>query len=328
MQEFDPHVLDEKAVPPPEEFRKRARVRSLEQYREMYERAEREPEAFWGERAKLIDWFEPPTKVLEWDFPHAKWFTGGKLNVAYNCLDRHLTQNLNKPALLWEAEDGSSLQFTYAELHDRVCRFANALNSLGVKPGDCVAIYLPMVPELPIAMLACARIGAVHSVIFGGFSATALVDRIADAKSKILITADGGFRRGKIVPLKETADAALRNCPTIEKSVVVKRTGEKVDWQEGRDLWWHDLEKAASPDVSAEAFDSEHPLYILYTSGTTGKPKGVLHTSAGYLLQTMWTAQMVFDLRDEDVYWCTADIGWVTGHSYIVYGPLQMARPL
>ena len=210
MQEFDPHVLDEKAVPPPEEFRKRARVRSLEQYREMYERAEREPEAFWGEQAKMIDWFEPPTKVLEWDFPHAKWFTGGKLNVAYNCLDRHLTQNLNKPALLWEAEDGSSLQFTYAELHDRVCRFANALNSLGVKPGDCVAIYLPMVPELPIAMLACARIGAVHSVIFGGFSATALVDRIADAKSKILITADGGFRRGKIVPLKETADAALR----------------------------------------------------------------------------------------------------------------------
>ena len=322
MQEFDPHVLDEKAVPPPEEFRKRARVRSLEQYREMYERAEREPEAFWGERAKLIDWFEPPTKVLEWDFPHAKWFTGGKLNVAYNCLDRHLTQNLNKPALLWEAEDGSSLQFTYAELHDRVCRFANALNSLGVKPGDCVAIYLPMVPELPIAMLACARIGAVHSVIFGGFSATALVDRIADAKSKILITADGGFRRGKIVPLKETADAALRNCPTIEKSIVVKRTGEKVEWQEGRDLWWHDLEKAASPECVAEAFDSEHPLYILYTSGTTGKPKGVLHTSAGYLLQTMWTAQMVFDLRDEDVYWCTADIGWVTGHSYIVYGPL------
>jgi acetyl-CoA synthetase len=322
MQEFDPHVLDEKAVPPPEEFRKRARVRSLEQYREMYERAEREPEAFWGERAKLIDWFEPPTKVLEWDLPHAKWFTGGKLNVAYNCLDRHLTQDLNKPALLWEAEDGSSLQFTYAELHDRVCRFANALNSLGVKPGDCVAIYLPMIPELPIAMLACARIGAVHSVIFGGFSATALVDRIADAKSKILITADGGFRRGKIVPLKETADAALRTCPTIEKSVVVKRTGERVDWQEGRDLWWHDLEKGASPECVAEAFDSEHPLYILYTSGTTGKPKGVLHTSAGYLLQTMWTAQMVFDLRDDDVYWCTADIGWVTGHSYIVYGPL------
>ncbi len=322
MQEFDPHVLDEKAVPPPEDFSKRARVRSLEQYREMYEQAEREPEVFWGEQAKMIDWFEPPTKVLEWDLPHAKWFTGGKLNVAYNCLDRHLEKNLNKPALLWEAEDGSSLQFTYAELHERVCRFANALNSLGVKPGDCVAIYLPMIPELPIAMLACARIGAVHSVIFGGFSAAALVDRIADAKSKILITADGGFRRGKIVPLKETADAALRNCPTIEKSIVVKRTEEKIGWQEGRDLWWHDLEKAALPECAAESFDSEHPLYILYTSGTTGKPKGVLHTSAGYLLQTMWTAQMVFDLRDDDVYWCTADIGWVTGHSYIVYGPL------
>ena len=322
MQEFDPHVLDEKAIPPPEEFRKRARLRSLEQYREMYELAEREPEAFWGELAKMIDWFEPPAKVLEWDLPHAKWFTGGKLNVAYNCLDRHLTQNLNKPALLWEGEDGSSLQFTYAELHDRVCRFANALNSLGVKPGDCVTIYLPMIPELPIAMLACARIGAVHSVIFGGFSATALVDRIADSKSKMLITADGGFRRGKIVPLKETADAALRNSPTIEKSIVVKRTGEKVGWQEGRDVWWHELEKEASPECVAEGFDSEHPLYVLYTSGTTGKPKGVLHTSAGYLLQTMWTAQLVFDLRDDDVYWCTADIGWVTGHSYIVYGPL------
>ena len=273
MQEFDPHVLDEKAVPPPEDFSERARVRSLEQYREMYEQAEREPEVFWGEQATMIDWFEPPTKVLEWDLPHAKWFTGGKLNVAYNCLDRHLERNLNKPALLWEAEDGSSLQFTYAELHDRVCRFANALNSLGVKPGDCVAIYLPMVPELPIAMLACARIGAVHSVIFGGFSATALVDRIADAKSKILITADGGFRRGKIVPLKETADAALKNCPTIEKSIVVKRTEEKVGWQEGRDLWWHDLEKAASPECAATAFDSEHPLYILYTSGTRENPR-------------------------------------------------------
>jgi len=328
MQEFDPHVLDEKAVPPPEEFSRRARVSSLEQYREMYEQAAREPEIFWGEQAKMIDWFEPPANVLEWDSPHAKWFTGGKLNVAYNCLDRHLKKHLNKPALLWEAEDGSSLQFTYAELHERVCRFANALNTLGVKPGDCVAIYLPMIPELPIAMLACARIGAVHSVVFGGFSAVALADRIADAKSKILITADGGFRRGKIVPLKETADAALKNCPTIEKSIVVKRTEENVAWQEGRDLWWHDLENGALPECAAEPFDSEHPLYILYTSGTTGKPKGVLHTSAGYLLQTMWTTQMIFDLRDDDVYWCTADIGWVTGHSYIVYGPLANAATI
>ncbi len=228
----------------------------------------------------------------------------------------------NKPAILWEAEDGSTTQLTYAELHERVCRFANSLISLGVKPSDCVTIYLPMIPELPIAMLGCARIGAVHSVIFGGFSATALIDRIGDSKSKILITADGGFRRGKIVPLKETADAALKHCPTIEKSIVVRRTGLNVGWQEGRDLWWHDLEKTASKNCPAASLDSEHPLFILYTSGTTGKPKGVLHTSAGYLLQCTWSTRLVFDLHDDDIYWCTADIGWVTGHSYIVYGPL------
>ena len=322
MLEFDPHVLDEKPIPPPEEFSKRAHVKSLEEYRKMFEYAERDPEGFWGEQAKMIDWFEPYSQVLEWKLPHAKWFVGGKLNVSYNCLDRHVEKDANKPALFWEAEDGATLELTYAELLERVCRFANALLNLGVKAGDCVAIYLPMIPELPIAMLACARIGAIHSVIFGGFSATALVDRIADAKSKILITADGGYRRGKVIPLKETADAALKNCPTIEKSIVVKRTGEEVAWQEDRDLWWHDIEEAASKDCPAAPFDSEHPLYILYTSGTTGKPKGVLHTSAGYLLQTMWSTKLVFDLRDDDVYWCTADIGWVTGHSYIVYGPL------
>ena len=322
MLEFDPHVLDEKPIPPPEEFSKRAHVKSLEEYREIYARAVKDPEKYWGEQAKMLEWFEPPKKVLEWDFPHAKWFVGGKLNVSYNCLDRHLARNANKPALLWEAEDGSTVQFTYAELQKRVCKFANALTSLGVKAGDCVAVYMPMIPELPIAMLACARIGAMHSVVFGGFSATALADRIADGKSKILITADGGFRRGKIVPLKETADAALKNCPTVEKSIVVRRTAEKIAWQEGRDLWWHDLEEAASADCPALPFDSEQPLYILYTSGTTGKPKGVLHASAGYLLQCMWSTRLVFDLRDEDVYWCTADIGWVTGHSYIVYGPL------
>ena len=322
MLEFDPHVLDEKPIPPPGEFSKHAQVKSLEEYRKMFEYAERDPEGFWGEQAKMIDWFEPYSQVLEWNQPHAKWFVGGKLNVSYNCLDRHVEKEPNKPALFWEAEDGATLELTYAELLERVCRFANALLNLGVKAGDCVAIYLPMVPELPIAMLACARIGAIHSVIFGGFSATALVDRIADAKSKILITADGGYRRGKVVPLKDTADAALKNCPTIEKSIVVKRTAEKVAWEDGRDLWWHELEEAASKDCPATPFDSEQPLYILYTSGTTGKPKGVLHTSAGYLLQAMWTAKLVFDLRDDDVYWCTADIGWVTGHSYIVYGPL------
>jgi acetyl-CoA synthetase len=322
MQEFDPHVLDEKAIPPPQEFSENAHVKSLDEYRKMHERALQDPEEFWAEQAKMLDWFEEPAKTLEWNLPHAKWFTGGKLNVCYNCLDRHLEKNGNKPALLWEAEDGSELQFTYAELLQRVCKFANALKSIGVNPGDCVTIYLPMIPELPIAMLACARIGAMHSVIFGGFSAQSLIDRIGDARSKVLITADGGYRRGKIVPLKETADAALKDCPTIEKAIVVRRTGENVAWQEGRDLWWHDLETAARKDCPADPLDSEHPLFILYTSGTTGKPKGVLHTSAGYLLQTMWTSRLVFDLQDDDVYWCTADIGWVTGHSYIVYGPL------
>jgi acetyl-CoA synthetase len=322
MLEFDPHVLEESPIPPPEDFSKRAHVKSLEEYRKVYQYAERDPEAFWGEQSKMIDWFEPYSQVLEWKPPHAKWFVGGKLNVSHNCLDRHAEKQPNKPALFWEAEDGATLELTYAELLERVCRFANALLNLGVKAGDCVAIYLPMVPELPIAMLACARLGAIHSVVFGGFSATALADRIADAKSKILITADGGYRRGRVIPLKDTADAALKNCPTIERSIVVQRTGETVPWQEGRDLWWHDLEKAASKDCPATPFDSEQPLYILYTSGTTGKPKGVVHTSAGYLLQTMWTAKLVFDLRDDDVYWCTADIGWVTGHSYIVYGPL------
>ncbi|HTZ72927.1 MAG TPA: acetate--CoA ligase [Candidatus Aquilonibacter sp.] len=322
MQEFDPHVLEEKPIPPPADFSKRAHVKSLDEYRKLHERAARDPEAFWAEQAKMIDWFAPFDRVLEWNIPHAKWFIGGKLNVAYNCLDRHLEKRGNKPALLWEAEDGSRLEFTYRELHARVCKFANALSNLGVGPGDCVAIYMPMVPELPIAMLACARIGAMHSVVFGGFSATALADRIADAKSKILITADGGYRRGKIVPLKETADAALKNCPSIEKCVVVRRTGENVGWHDGRDLWWHELEKDASANAPAAPFDSEHPLYILYTSGTTGKPKGVLHTSGGYLLQCMWSTNLVFDLNEDDVYWCTADCGWVTGHSYLVYGPL------
>ena len=328
MQEFDPHVLDEPPIPPPAEFSKKARVRSMEEYEEMYAKAAADPEAFWAEEAENIDWFEAPKKILEWDVPHAKWFVGGKLNVSHNCLDRHLEKNENKPALLWEAEDGATLQLTYAELHERVCKFANVLLSLGVKPADCVAIYMPMIPELPIAMLACARVGAVHSVVFGGFSATALADRIADAKSKILITADGGFRRGKIVPLKDTADAAAEKCPTIEKTIVVKRTGEKVGWKEGRDLWWHNLIEKSSKDCPEPSFDSEHPLFILYTSGTTGKPKGVLHTSAGYLLQTQWSTRLVFDLRDDDVYWCTADIGWVTGHSYMVYGPLANAASI
>ncbi|HEV2289806.1 MAG TPA: acetate--CoA ligase [Candidatus Acidoferrales bacterium] len=322
MQEFDPHVLNEKPVAPPPEFQRRARIRSLEEYRKLYERAKNDPEGFWSEQAKMLDWFEAPKKILEWDLPHAKWFVGGKLNVSYNCLDRHLAKNSEKVALYWEGEDGKKVRLTYGEMHEHVCRFANALLSLGVKAGDCVAVYMPMIPELAITLLACARIGAVHSVIFGGFSATALIDRIGDAKSKILITADGGYRRGHIVPLKETADKAVGSCPTIEKVIVVKRTDEEVAWTKGRDLWWHEIEEKASPHCPATPFDSEQPLYILYTSGTTGKPKGVLHTTAGYLLGAMYTTQIVFDLRDDDVYWCTADVGWVTGHSYLVYGPL------
>ncbi|HEV2315152.1 MAG TPA: acetate--CoA ligase [Candidatus Acidoferrales bacterium] len=322
MQEFDPHVLEEKPIPPPAKFQRRARVRTLKEYKRLYDRAKKDPEGFWDEQAKMLDWFERPKKVLEWNLPHAKWFAGGKLNVAHNCLDRHLAKKGKKVALFWEAEDGRRLKFTYAQLHKRVCKFANALLSLGVKDGDCVAVYMPMIPELPIALLACARIGAIHSVVFGGFSAVSLADRIGDAKAKWLITADGGFRRGHVVPLKDTADKAIESCPTIQKVVVVKRTGEKVAWKQGRDLWWHDVEKKAQSKCPAPAFDSEHPLYILYTSGTTGKPKGVLHTSAGYLLGCMYTMQLVFDLRADDVYWCTADIGWVTGHSYLVYGPL------
>jgi acetyl-CoA synthetase len=323
MAEFDPTILNEAAVPPPEEFQKHARLRSMEEYEEMHRRALEQPDEFWGEQAGLVEWAEPFTKVLEWNVPHAKWFVGGKLNVAHNCLDRHLAKQGNKPAIIFESEDGVSTELTYHELCDHVCKFANVLKSLGIKPGDTVAIYLPMIPQLPIAMLACARIGAVHSVIFGGFSATALADRIHDAKCKLLITADGGYRRGRIIPLKESADQAVENCPTIEKVVVVKRTKENVEWKDGRDLWWDELMKKAESTCKAEAFDAEHPLFILYTSGTTGKPKGVLHTSAGYLVQATWSTQLVFDLREEDIYWCTADIGWVTGHSYIVYGPLS-----
>lgn len=315
-------ILDEKAVPPPEEFRRHARIRSMEEYRQLYQRALDDPEGYWAEQAKLLDWFEPAKRVLEWDLPHAKWFSGGKLNVSYNCIDRHLAGRGEKTAILWESEQGETVKITYRELHRRVCRFANALRSLGVGPGDPVAVYLPLIPELAIVLLACARIGAVHSVVFGGFSSVALSDRIRDCNAKILVTADGGQRRGRIVPLKATADQALESCPSVQTAVVVRRTGEPVNWKSGRDVWFHEAESKASPDCPAQPFDAEQPLFILYTSGTTGKPKGVFHTSAGYLLQCAWSTQMIFDLREDDVYWCTADIGWVTGHSYVVYGPL------
>jgi acetyl-CoA synthetase len=275
------------------------------------------------EQARSLTWAKTPDKVLVWNEPFAKWFVGGKLNVSANCIDRHLTgPRRNKAAIIWEGEPGDSRVLTYQMLHREVCQFANVLKGMGIKAGDRVTIYMPMVPELAVAMLACARIGAAHSVVFGGFSADAVADRNNDAKARLIITADGGWRRGKVVPLKQNVDAALTRSATIEKCIVFNRCNQPIEMKAGRDFWWHELMASASADCPAEPFDSEHPLYVLYTSGSTGKPKGVLHTSAGYLLGVSYTHRLVFDLKEEDVYWCTADCGWVTGHSYIVYGPL------
>jgi acetyl-CoA synthetase len=295
---------------------------------DVYRRAEADREAYWAAWAGELDWFTPWTRVLRWQPPHAEWFVGGKLNAAHNCLDRHVEAGkADRPALIWEGEPGDTRVLTYSELRDEVSRFANVLKDLGVTPGDRVTIYLPMVPEAAVAMLACARIGAIHSVVFGGFSPESLADRNNDAKAKVLVTADGGWRRGTVVPLKENADEALANSPTIEHVVVVRRGGDLsaevgATLQEGRDHWYHDLVGAASVDCPAEPMDAEDTLFILYTSGTTGKPKGVQHSTGGYLTQVYATTKAVFDLHDDDVYWCTADVGWITGHSYIVYGPL------
>jgi len=316
-------LKETRQFPPPAEFAVRAHITSLAEYEQLWERARDDPEGFWAEQAENLHWFRRWDKVLVWNEPHAQWFAGGQLNVCYNCVDRHLENGRkNKAAILWEGEPGDTRVLRYQDLHREVCKFANVLKGLGIKAGDRVTLYLPMIPELPIAMLACARIGATHSVIFGGFSAEAVADRNNDAKARLVITADGGCRRGKIVPLKENVDAALAKSATVEKCIVFNRCNQPVEMQPGRDLWWHELMAGASPDCPAEPLDSEHPLYILYTSGSTGKPKGVLHTSAGYLLGVSLTHQWVFDLREDDTYWCTADIGWVTGHSYIVYGPL------
>jgi acetyl-CoA synthetase len=293
----------------------------------IYEKAAADPEGFWAAWATQLDWFEPFDQVLSWEPPYAKWFLGGKLNASFNCLDRHVqTWRRNKAALIWEGEPGDERVFTYWDLYRETAKFANALKRLGVKKGDRVAIYLPMIPEAAIAMLACARVGAAHSVVFGGFSSDSLRDRIVDAEAKVLITSDGGFRRGKVVALKENADKALAETPTIEKVVVVKRGAgldAPCDMKEGRDLWYHEIVAKENYDCPSEPMDSEDLLYILYTSGTTGKPKGVVHTTGGYLTHCYATTKLVFDLKEEDVYWCTADVGWVTGHSYIVYGPLS-----
>ncbi len=315
-------LLDERRIfPPSEEFKQGANWNDAA----IYDRAAKDPEAFWAAEAEHLDWFAPWQRVLEWNVPWAKWFVGGKLNVTYNCVDRHAhSARRNKAAIIWEGEPGDSRVLTFGMLEREVNRFANALKSLGVVKGDRVAIYMGMVPELAIAMLACAKIGAPHSVVFGGFSAEALRERINDAKAKVVITADGAWRRGVVVPLKASVDEALTETPTIEKVVVFERIGKaaQISMKPGRDLWWHELVANASDECAAEPMDAEDMLFILYTSGTTGKPKGVVHTTAGYLLGASTTHRYVFDIKEDDVFWCTADIGWVTGHSYIVYGPL------
>jgi len=312
---------------PSPEFSQQAHINSQQEYEALYQKAAADPAGFWAELAQQeLHWFKPWDTVLDWQPPFAKWFSGGKINISYNCLDRHLTTwRRNKAALIWEGEPGDSRTLTYSQLHHEVCQVANVLKDLGVNKGDRVGIYMPMIPEAAIAMLACARIGAPHTVVFGGFSAEALKDRLRDAEAKLVITADGGFRKDKVIPLKAAVDKALADngVPSVENVLVVKRTAADVTMTSGRDHWWHDLQPQASADCPAEAMDAEDMLFILYTSGTTGKPKGVVHTTGGYNLYTHITFKWTFDIKDTDVYWCTADVGWITGHSYIVYGPLS-----
>jgi acetyl-CoA synthetase len=323
MADIESLLKEKRVFPPSPDFCKTAHIGSAEAYDAVCKRAAADPESFWAGVASELHWFQPWSKVLEWNVPFAKWFLGGQTNISYNCIDRHLSSTRkNKIAILWEGEPGEVRALSYQMLHYEVCRFANVLISLGIQKGDRATIYMGMVPELAIAMLACARLGITHNVVFGGFSAEALRDRINDSQSKILITADGAYRRGTIVPLKKSVDDALTNTPSIKKVVVYKRTGEPVNMVEGRDVWWHTWIDKMRGECKAEPLDAEHPLFMLYTSGTTGKPKGVVHTTGGYMTGAYLTAKWVFDLKDEDTYWCTADIGWVTGHSYIVYGPL------
>ena len=321
---IESHQHEDRVFSPAPAFSEQANIKSEADLDALRSEASANPEAFWARMAEELHWFKKWDTVLRWTPPHAEWFVGGKLNISYNCLDRHLTQaRRDKPALIWEGEPGDQRTLTYEQLHAEVCKFANVLKQSGVVQGDRVALYMPLIPELAISMLACARLGATHSVIFGGFSSGALIDRINNASCKVVVTADGGWRRGKEVKLKVAVDEALKETPSVESCIVVRRTGEPIDMEPGRDRWWHEEMATVDADCPAAELDSEHPLYILYTSGTTGKPKGILHTTAGYLLQVHLTTKWIFDIKDDDVYWCTADIGWVTGHSYVVYGPLS-----
>jgi acetyl-CoA synthetase len=321
--DIESHLIERRILKPPKDFAKGARIKSLEQYRRMYRESIRQPAKFWGREANELAWRAPWKKVLEWKAPFAKWFVGGKLNISENCLDRHLNgPRRNKAAILWEGEPGDKRVITYQQLHHEVCRFANVLKRNKIKTGDRVIIYLPNIPEAAIAMLACARIGAVHSVIFGGFSADSIRDRIIDSGAIALVAADGAYRRGAIVPLKKNVDEALRGGTSIRRVIVFRRAGNEIHMEEARDVWWHQELEYVNANCPPMALDSEHPLYLLYTSGSTGKPKGILHTTGGYLVGVYSTMKYVFDIRDEDIFWCTADVGWVTGHSYIVYGPL------
>lgn len=320
---IESHLTEKRVFKPSREFSKTSILSSFAEYRRTYEESIKNPEKFWAARAKELRWQTPWSKVLDWKCPFAKWFVGGKINVAENCLDRHVeSPRRNKAAIIWEGEPGEKRTLTYHQLHREVCKFSNVLKRNGVKKGDRVLIYMPLIPEAAVAMLACARIGAVHSVVFGGFSADSIRDRLNDSGAKVIVTADGGYRRGQIVTLKQNVDHAIQGNDAIRRVIVFRRTHLDIHIEQGRDVWWHREMEYVDADCPAVGFDSEHPLFILYTSGSTGKPKGILHTSGGYLTGAHTTTKYIFDLKEDDVYWCTADVGWITGHSYLVYGPL------